>query len=301
MSFAAGALQWDRDGADWPNRAHSRFVRAAGIRWHVQCAGVGPCLLLLHGTGAATHSWRDLLPLLATRFTVVAPDLPGHGFTAALSRPRMTLPGIAAAVAALLEALEERPALVVGHSAGAAILARCCLDRCFEPAALVALNGALLPLRGLSTVLFAPAARLLASSSLASGLFARQAALPGAVERLIDGTGSRIDARGIEFYRRVVSNRAHVAAVLTMMAQWDLEPLRRELPELATPLHLVVGEHDRTVPPAEALRVQALQPRAVVHRLAGLGHLAHEESPECVMRLLCAIGGREGPQVADRG
>lgn len=290
MTAAAGALNWDRDGADWPNRAASRFVRATDIRWHVQRAGAGPCLLLLHGTGATTHSWRDLLPLLATQFTVIAPDLPGHGFTAALPRPRMTLPGIAAAVAALLEAMDERPVLVAGHSAGAAILARCCLDGRIAPAALVALNGALLPLRGLPSLLFAPAARLLASSSLAPALFARRASEAGAVERLIDGTGSRIDARGIELYRRVVSNRVHVGAVLTMMAQWDLEPLRRELPALTTPLHLVVGEHDRTVPPAEALRVQALQPHAVVHRLAGLGHLAHEERPERVMRLLCAIG-----------
>ena len=54
-------------------------VAAGGLRWHVQVAGDGPVLLLLHGTGAATHSWRDLLPLLAERFTVVAPDLPGHG------------------------------------------------------------------------------------------------------------------------------------------------------------------------------------------------------------------------------
>src|SRR5206468_2126887 len=63
--------------ADWPNRAASLAVEAGGLRWHVQRAGHGPVLLLLHGTGAATHTWRDLLPLLATDFTVVAPDLPG--------------------------------------------------------------------------------------------------------------------------------------------------------------------------------------------------------------------------------
>ncbi|MFZ4410973.1 MAG: alpha/beta fold hydrolase, partial [Paracraurococcus sp.] len=81
--------------ADWPNRPTSRLVAAGGLRWHVQVAGTGPVLLLVHGTGAATHSWRDLLPLLARHFTVVAPDLPGHGFT---ERPRaegLSLPGMA--------------------------------------------------------------------------------------------------------------------------------------------------------------------------------------------------------------
>ena len=60
-------LDWERDGRDWPNRAASRFVRAGGLDWHVQTMGQGPTVWLIHGTGAATHSWRDILPLLAQR------------------------------------------------------------------------------------------------------------------------------------------------------------------------------------------------------------------------------------------
>ena len=74
-------LNWERDGRDWPNRASSRFVDAGGLRWHVQVMGEGPVVLLIHGTGASTHSFRALAPLLAPHFTVVVPDLPGHGFT----------------------------------------------------------------------------------------------------------------------------------------------------------------------------------------------------------------------------
>ena len=62
---------WSREGRNWPNREHSRFVELGGIKWHVQVAGRGPVILLLHGTGAATHSWRDVLPLLAKDFTIV--------------------------------------------------------------------------------------------------------------------------------------------------------------------------------------------------------------------------------------
>ena len=73
----AGKPDWESDGRDWPNRDASRFVEAGGLTWHVQLMGQGPVLLLLHGTGAATHSWRDLAPLLAERFTVYAPEHPG--------------------------------------------------------------------------------------------------------------------------------------------------------------------------------------------------------------------------------
>src|SRR3954447_2043573 len=120
---------WSRDGRDWPNREASGFVEAGGLRWHVQRMGQGPVLLLVHGTAAATHSWRALAPLLARHFSVVAPDLPGHGFTAMPANAHgLSLPGMAALLGALLNRLQVDPALVAGHSAGAAVLLRLALD-----------------------------------------------------------------------------------------------------------------------------------------------------------------------------
>ena len=79
-------LDWERDGADWPLRQYSRFVQTARLRWHVQYAShadaQAPTVLLLHGTGASTHSWRDVFPLLAAQCSVLALDFPGHAFTA---------------------------------------------------------------------------------------------------------------------------------------------------------------------------------------------------------------------------
>jgi magnesium chelatase accessory protein len=277
---------WARDGCDWPNRASSRFVTAAGLRWHVQIMGQGPVLLLIHGTGAATHSWRDLLPLLARHYTVLAPDLPGHGFTAMPPRHGLSLPGMARSLGELLRALDSRPLLVCGHSAGAAILARMCLDGHIAPRVLISLNGALLPLSGLPGQLFSPIAKLLAVNPLVPRLFAWRASNRTALDRLIDSTGSRIDARGIELYGRLVRNPAHVAGALGMMANWDLRPLERDLPRLAPRLVLVVGERDGTIPPREAWRVRALLPSAWLVSLPGLGHLAHEERPRRIAALI---------------
>ncbi|MFN7175164.1 MAG: alpha/beta fold hydrolase BchO, partial [Thermaurantiacus tibetensis] len=173
------APDWNRDGADWPNREASRFVEAAGIPWHVQVMGEGPPLLLLHGTGAATHSWRDLLPILARDFQVVAPDLPGHGFTAPL-RELATIPNMARAVEALLERLGIVPRLMAAHSAGAAIAARMLIDRPGETAGLVSFNGALRPFPGLARELFPGLAKALFLNPLTPRLFALQAGLMGA-------------------------------------------------------------------------------------------------------------------------
>lgn len=285
----------------WPLRAASRFVTVDGLRWHVQRLGAGPAVLLLHGTGAATHTWRGLAPRLAERFTVIAPDLPGHGFTARPSDDRgLSMTGMASALQLLLHRIRVTPVLGVGHSAGAAVLARMCLDGSLDLEGLVSLNGALLGLPGLPRMVFSPMARLLAANPLVPRLFAWRARDRSAVERLVESTGSRLDAAGIEHYARLVRDPQHVAGALGMMAQWDLASLERMLPDLAVPLLLLVGGRDRTLPPSEAKRVQGVLPAAELVELPELGHLAHEEQPAAVAQLIVEFAARCGVRAGTR-
>ena len=285
-------MQWNVSGLTWPNRAASSFHDAGGLRWHVQQTGAGPTLLLLHGTGAATHSWRGLLPLLAQHFTVIAPDLPGHGFTSAPLPAAHSLPSFAALIAALLEKLGAQPALAVGHSAGAAIAARMCLDNAISPDGLIAINGAMLPLQGLPGTIFSPLAKLLAGSTLVPKLFSWRAGDRAVTERLLRSTGSRIDEEGVALYSELMRHPGHAAAALNMMAQWDLPSLQRDISRLAMPLLLIVGDNDRTVPPGEAVRLQRLLPGTTVERLLHLGHLAHEEAPAKISALVTRFAQR---------
>ncbi len=291
-------LDWTRDGRDWPHREASRFVVAGGVRWHVQrfardtaalaTSAPAPLALLLHGTGASGHSWMPMLPWLRQHFDVMSVDLPGHAFSSLPAARQSTLPGMAQAAGALVQLLGAQPDVVIGHSAGAALGARMCLDGLVKPRLLISLNGAFLPLGGLAGVLFPPVAKVMAALPFAPRFFAGQASDPRSVERLIDSTGSTLDAEARAFYARLVRNPGHVAGALAMMANWDVNPLLRDLPRLAPKLVLVVADKDLTVPPAQGERVRSMwpDPSAVeLHRVSGLGHLAHEEDPAQVAAL----------------
>ncbi len=270
---------WDVEGSDWPHREVSRFVQAAGLDWHVQAMGEGPVLLLIHGTGASTHSWRALMPLLARRFKVVSFDLPGHAFTQMPSRGQFTLPQMAAAVAALLSELGIQPSIVAAHSAGAAIAIRMALDCTIAPKAIYSFNGALMPFPGIAAVAFPALAKLLFLNPFAAPFLARRVNDNDSVARLIRGTGSHLDARGIDLYARLFRTERHMAATVGMMANWDLLTLKRDLAKLRSPLILVTADRDRTVSPQVAKDAKALVPDARIVAIRGYGHLAHEEAP----------------------
>jgi len=287
-------LSWDVDGAGWPNREASRFVDAAGFRWHVQIMGRGPVALLAHGTGAATHSWRTLAPLLTDRFTVVAPDLPGHGFTGSPASSRLSLSGMARDLAALCQALDVRPEIAIGHSAGAAILARMAIDGSIDPRLIVSLNGAFLPFGGLAAQILSPLAKAMTLNPFVPRIFAWRGRDPAAVHRLIAGTGSTVDADGERLYGKLVGNPGHVAAALHMMANWDLQPLVRDLPKLRCALLLIAAANDKAIPPDVARRVHQLVPQAKVLPMSGVGHLAHEEQPEAIASMTLAAAVEAG-------
>jgi magnesium chelatase accessory protein len=272
-------LNWDREGLNWPNRAASRFVPAGGLRWRVEEMGSGPVALLLHGTGASTHSWRHFGPILAERFRVIALDLPGHGFTECPRASHLTLSHMAQSIGALLNILHVKPDIAIGHSAGAAILCRMALDHRLDAKAIVSLNGAFFPYGGVASQFFGGIARLLFLNPFIPRFFSWHAYDNATVRRLINGTGSQIDAEGLALYAQLFRNPAHVGAALGMMANWDLESLSRELPRLKPKLTLITGSNDKAVPPDVAFRVQDIVPGSKVILLRGLGHLAHEEKP----------------------
>ncbi|MFK8051649.1 MAG: alpha/beta fold hydrolase BchO [Woeseiaceae bacterium] len=289
--------------ADWPRRKDSAFLQAAGLNWHYQSSGDGPVLLLLHGAGASTHSWHGSFEALAKHCRVVALDLPGHGLTERFVDRSFSLQASADGVAAFCAALPQPPTAIVGHSAGAAIALQMRLSApsAFGSTPVMAINPALLPFNGFAGVLFPAFAKLAAQSGLMRALLKRRARDRRQLQRVIEGTGSSLSASQLSDYLRLMQQPDHVRSVLSMMANWRLEPLLPAMRRTPMPLHVWFAENDKAVPPHEThLALQAM-PDCHVEHLSGLGHLAHEEAPDQFSCAILEVMGRLKEQNGSNG
>ena len=285
-------MEFARDRQGWPNGEFSRMIAHRPHRWHVQEAGHGPLLLLIHGAGGATHSWRDILPDLARSYHVVALDLPGQGLTQNGSRQRCGLESMTEDIASLCGAQGWAPDAILGHSAGTAIalrLSQRMLSPRGQPPMVIGLNAALGHFKGIAGWLFPALAKALALNPLTAGLFVRSVAGQGRIQALIRSTGSDLDPRGMALYERLIRDKGHVEATLLMMSQWKLDPLLDDLPRITTQTVLIVGSADKAVPPDVSKQAAARMPNARFVELSGLGHLAHEEQPAQICNLVREI------------
>lgn len=271
---------------DWPLRGSIRRVRSRPHDWAVLDTGPAdaPVLLLLHGAGGSGHSFRALIPLLADRYRIIAPDLPGQGFTRSGSRARHGLDPMAQDIRALCETLGVHPAFAIGHSAGAAIALR--LAELMPLRGVAGINAALGSFEGAAGVMFPLMARALAVTPFVSRVVARLWGNPQTVARLLASTGSPLDDAGRAQYLALVQDANHVDGTLGMMAQWRLDGLMQRLPDLPTPVLLIASSGDKAVPPRVSSEAVAHMKNASYQEIAGYGHLLHEEAAETVGAIL---------------
>ncbi|MEM7660690.1 MAG: alpha/beta fold hydrolase BchO [Pseudomonadota bacterium] len=277
-----GAPDWAVDGKDWPNRDFSKFFQIGRESWHLQRMGSGPAALLLHGTGASTHSWAGMFPLVAERYDTLAIDLPGHGFTSMRPGFAPSLPNVTAAVSRLLHDLDFQPEIIIGHSAGAAVALSLGHNATTRPGRIVSLNGALQPFAGAMGIIAPAMAKLVTLGGFAARALSNSAQDMGRVERLLFDTGSTPPSDYITQYATLLRCRAHVQGTLEMMANWDLTPMERICSELPMPILFLTGRNDRSVPPDTARVMARIAQHGQYICLNRVGHLAHEEAPDRV-------------------
>lgn len=288
---ASDRPDWNSLKPTWPNTAHSSFVQSDHLLWHCQRAGpkgVKP-ILLLHGTGASTHSFRDVFSHLADTHDVLALDLPGHGFTQTAPSAKLSLPGMAKAIAALLNEIGFDPSLTVGHSAGAAVLLQMTHMNLIAPQIIIGLNAALKPIEG--NAFLAPLAKMLFINPLTPRLFAMQSRYTQSANTLLKATNSNIDDAARACYRALMANPAHVNGALGMMANWDLKTLVNQLGALTTDVRLVVARDDKMVPPdvSRDAAKRMRNGRLIEHEIGG--HLLHEIQHNVIIDALMAQPG----------
>ena len=272
---------------DWPNLKWSSFVEAAGLRWHVQRAGHGSTIVLVHGTAGATHTWRHLMPLLTTWADVIAFDLPGHGFTTGAATDQLSLSGMTAAVNQLLRVLDVRPRIGVGHSAGAAVLLQLVSSHEVTPQSIIGINSALVSSNALGQMLL-PLSRAVFDADLPRAAIAALLENGVLARALLRSTGTPLDPAQEARYVAMLTDQARVGAVLQMMSRWDLPALQSTFPRLRIPVTLVHSRNEPWVDFNQLMDATRAMPQRTVVDLAPAGHLIPDEKPREVAGIIAA-------------
>ena len=261
----------------------AQIYRNSPHEWRVLEGGQGAPLLFLHGAGGSAESFGGVLGALVDRYRVFAPDLPGHGGTRLGTKGRSGLIEMAEDVASLVGQQFERPHLIVGHSAGAAIALH--LSTLLSPRGLFLINPALDPFSGVAGWAFPALARGLSvapfTGDLLAGLFGRERR----ISELLDATGSAVSADMKTRYLTLAQDPQHIRGTLAMMAAWDVGELRQNLRSFECEIEMLVGQRDTTISPSSMTSAAKEMVRARVIQRDG-GHLVHEEAPRDVATLI---------------
>jgi pimeloyl-ACP methyl ester carboxylesterase len=255
-----------------------------GHRVSYRRAGEGTAIVLLHGITGSSRTWEDVIPRLAERHTVIAPDLLGHGESA---KPRgdYSLGAYASGVRDLLIALGIEKATVVGHSLGGGVAMQFSYqfpDR-VDRLVLVSSGGL-----GEEVHLLLRAATLPAAEYVLPLLCAQPLRDAGAgVARLLGRAGLRPGsdleemARGFASLGDLEARQAFVHTVRAIMDIGGQRVSARDRLYLAAsvPTLLIWGEHDRMIPVAHGRAAHEAMPgsRCIVYERAG--HFPHRDHP----------------------
>lgn len=267
-----------------------KFIDIHGERIAYRDMGEGHALLLIHGMAGSSNTWRAVMPQLAKKYRVIAPDLLGHG-ESAKPRSDYSLGAFAVGLRDLLDELGVESATVVGQSLGGGIAMQFLYQHpeyC-ERLVLISSGGLgqdvglvlrLLSAPGSELVMpiIAPAPVLRAGNAVRSFLSARGLRSPRGAE-IWSAYSSFADPQTRQAFlrtlRSVVDYRGQAVSALSRLQ------LKTGLPTLA-----IWGEDDTIIPVDHAYAALELRPDCRLEVLPEVGHFAHVEAPTLVCELI---------------
>jgi len=280
-----------------------REVNLHGHRVFFRSAGTGPVVVLVHGITSTSATWAKVVPYLAERFTVIAPDLLGHGESA---KPRgdYSLGAYASGIRDLLFALGHERATFVGHSLGGGVamqLAYQFPEHC-ERLVLVSSGGL-----GREITVLLRAASLPGSELVLPLLVNEQLVGAGRfVGRLLGRAGLRVHTDVGEVLRghaSLADGEARSAFLHTLRTIVDARGQRVDATDRlylaeSIPFLIIWGERDPIIPAAHGRAAHGLVPGSRLELFPGAGHFPHLDDPLRFVRLLTDfIDGTEPAQV----
>lgn len=268
-----------------------RYLTVHGHRRAFVTAGDGPALLLLHGLGCDHSTWDPVIDSLARHYTVIAPDLLGHGRS---DKPRAdySVSGYANGARDLLALLGFDRATVVGHSLGGGVALQFAYQypELTERLVLVASGGfgpEVTPmLRAISTPGFHQVTGLLTLPGIRHiGTLAM---------RLLAATGLS-QTRDLDQVADIFESfqdpdrRAAIAHVVRAAVDWKGQVIT--LSDRAyliddIPMCVIWGDEDHVIPPEHAEVARVVAPHARVEIVPNAGHFPHRDHPERFVRIV---------------
>jgi pimeloyl-ACP methyl ester carboxylesterase len=260
-----------------------------GHRVAYRMAGSGPPVILIHGITSSSENWKTVGPMLAEHYTVLAPDLVGHGQSA---KPRgdYSMGAFASGVRDLTVALDLGPATVVGHSLGGGVAMQFAYqfpERAVR-LALIDSGGLGATVHGLLRAATLPGSELVLPFLAGS----RVLKTGEAVGRLLSRVGVRVGTDAAEMARGHASlsdREARLAFVHTLRASIDPRGQRVRATDrlyLAEELPLLIlwGARDRIIPVGHGRRAHEMVPGSRLEVFESAGHFPHLDEPERFVR-----------------
>ncbi len=268
--------------------------------------GSGPALLLLHGLGCDHTTWLPVIAALSRRYTVIAPDLLGHG-RSAKPRADYSVGGYANGMRDLLTVLGIDKVTVVGHSFGGGVAMQFAYQfpERTERMVLVAPGGLgpevspairAITLPGFHTlmgVVTLPGIRHVTKASM----------------RALAGSGISV-ARDLDEVAEIVDSfkdprtRTAIRHVVSAVVDWRgqvVTMVDRAYLTQAMPMCVIWGTEDSVIPVRHAGIVAELAPDATVEVIANAGHFPHKDHPQRFVKILDEFVRRNPPASYHRG
>jgi haloalkane dehalogenase len=289
-------------GGTFPFAPH--VTQAPGFAMHYVDEGAGAPVLLLHGQPSWSYLYRDIIPLLASRHRVLAPDMKGFGKSETPSDGKYAPEDQIAALEAFILALDLRDITLVAHDWGGRIGSVVALAHPARIARLVVMNAAL-------ALGHAEEARLLSQAIARAPYFQWMGSLykRGIMDTVLGEFGAVIptvmrDLQGIVTPRAADPNwvRAYASPFATPAecagaialpksivsgANFDPPDLQAAKALAAKPAMMIYGMQDRVLLPQYLIRIFELQfPHAPVYRLSNAGHFLQEDEPAAIANLI---------------
>ena len=293
LGFAAIALALGSCGLSAGDAADGPYARLgpaeAPVKLYYEDAGSGPPLLLIHGFGASTYTWRHVAPALAETHRVIAVDLKGFGQSDKPFDDRYSVFDQAELLAQLIEEKDLRNLTLVGHSFGGGIALLLALE------ADQRLKGRIARLVLLDSIAYPqniPVFFRLLDVPLVSQLGVRM--VPPAVQtrvalKIAYLDDSKIDPEEVETYAAPLKTAAGKHAIIHSARQIvpeDIAKLSERYKTIALPTLILWCDHDRIVPLEVGLKLRRTLPNSTLRLIDGCGHMPQEEQPASTLELL---------------